>query len=488
MKAIAILSPGSAAGKSTLATALCRLLQRRGERVAPFAAEAESFAPYTTEDGAEIAYPQALQAWAAGLKPRPALNPVLYSPTAGPERAATLTGHPISTAALTENPTAFASQAWEAVTRTLTPLTKDYHWLVCDGFGSLGDRPLRDWDLGNVRLAEHLGAKILLVVDADHGGWLAAVLGTLDLLPESAQKRIAAVVLNRFRGDAASLERGAAYLQEKTGLALVGALPWFEELFPKPTSISLFSRRRRRSDIETSLSVVWLPHLSGFSDFDPLLVEPTVEVRFMHLHEDLGYPDAVILPRSRDWVADLNALHESGAAEQLTQYAAAGGTILGLCEGFQMLGRAIVSFQGLDDESDELAGLDLLPMTTIYTGERVDRQRTVTANAPQAGLPVTGRELRRGYTQILDPKAVDPLFEDAKLGLVSQNRAIWGSYLPGIFDSGPWRRAWLNGLRNQRGLPSLPTGIPDYQEHREILLDNLADWVEAKLDLSLLFD
>lgn len=489
MQAIAIVGTGNGSGKSLVAAAICRLLKRRGLRALPFAADAAPLSVYTTETGAEIAYAQALQAWAAGIKPRPELNPVIRQQDSESEgEEITIAGETLRPEILAENPDRVFQQAEIAISAALAQLETEADVLVCDGKGSVGDRLLWPWELNNFQVITQVGAKALLVVDADRGGWLTQIVGTLTVLEPTEREALVAIALNRFRGDRASFHRGAAWLRREVGLPLIGSLPWLQELLPSPDSIDLFARRRRRSDIETTIAVIWLPASDGFSDLDPLSAEPTVELQFLRPGQLIGYPDAVVLPRSRNLLKDLNALFRSGTAEQLRQYAAAGGTVLGLCEGFEMLGRSVILFQGLDnDDSEDLEGLELLPISTISTGETIERERIVTANQPQSGLPVTGRELRRGFTQILDNKAVDSLFEDNKLGLVSQNRQIWGSYIPDLFDSGPWRRAWLNNLRNQRGLSSLPTGIPDYQEHREILIDNLADHVAAHLDLSVLF-
>jgi adenosylcobyric acid synthase len=152
-----------------------------------------------------------------------------------------------------------------------------------------------------------------------------------------------------------------------------------------------------------------------------------------------------------------------------------------------MLGRQVVQLQGLDTASQELMGLDLLPISSITTGDWIDRERQATSNYPQAGLPVTSREFRQSYTQILDNQSVQSLFDDSKLGVVSSSQLVWGTYLTDIFDSSPWRRAWLNRLRHQRGLSSLPTGIPDYREHRDMLLDSLADDVAVNINLDRLW-
>lgn len=481
MDAIVFVGTGNAAGKTMLATALCRLLHQRGRRVAPFKPEGMTTIPYMTESGVEIDYFQALQAWAAAAEPNSAFNPVLRGLSGG--NRTLVAGQWLDLDPDRGDRHAYLAAAETAIAQALHSLShQHYTTLVADGAASPADRPLKGYDLNNFDLARRLDARVVLVVDADRGGWLGHVTGLLALLEPTDRDRISAFIINKYRGPRDLIQPGIDWLRERTGLPCLGAVPWIGDFFPSPDSIDLFARRRRRSDKETTIVAVRLPHMTHFSDLDPLAVEPTVEVRYVDLDGDLGYPDAAILPRTSDLAADLQALHSSGMAETLANYGAAGGTILGLGEGLQILGKSVVHFRGIDSDSVELMGIGLLPMATIVTAERVNRSRSVTSNYPTAGLPLTTQEVRCGYTQILDNDAVEPLFDDPKLGVVSSNHLVWGSYLPGVFDSGPWRRSWLNRLRHQRGLGSLPTGIPDYQEHREMLIDGLVAALAPHVD------
>lgn len=480
MDAIVFVGTGHAAGKTMLATALCRLLRQRGRRVAPFKPEGMGTLPYMTETGVEINYFQALQAWAAAAEPNPAFNPVLRG-VAGDRPL--VAGQRLDLDPDHGDRDAYLAAAEAAIAEALDTLRQQhYSTLVADGDASPADRPLHGYDLNNFDLARRLDARVVLVVDADRGGWLGHVTGLLALLDPADRDRIGAFIINKYRGPRPLIQPGIDWLRERTGLPCLGAIPWIGDFFPSPASIDLFARRRRSSDRETTVVAVRLPHMTHFSDLDPLAVEPTVDLRYIDLDGDLGYPDAAILPRTSNLTDDLQALHSSGMAETLTNYGAAGGTILGLGEGLQMLGKSVVHFRGIDSDSTELMGIGLLPVATIVTAEQVHRSRSVTSNYPTAGLPLTTQEVRCGYTQVLDNDGVEALFSDPKLGVVSTNHLVWGSYLPGVFDSGPWRRSWLNRLRHQRGLGSLPTGIPDYQEHREMLIDGLVTALAAHVD------
>ena len=215
-----------------------------------------------------------------------------------------------------------------------------------------------------------------------------------------------------------------------------------------------------------------------------LEAEPTVTVKYIGPKQSLGHPDAVILPGTKTTISDLLVLQQTGMAEEIKNYVAAGGTVMGVCGGFQMLGQILSDPEGIEGEQGRHEGLGLLPLKTVMTAQKIARQRQVSSALPQAGLPVIGYEIHQGRTQVLEEKKIKLLFDDPNLGVVSTDQSVWGTYLHGIFDNGPWRRAWLNHLRQQRGLISLPTGIPNYREQRETLLDSLADIVGESLDLS----
>jgi adenosylcobyric acid synthase len=342
-----------------------------------------------------------------------------------------------------------------------------------------------------MRVARHLNASTLLVVDIDRGGAFAHVVGTLELLEPEERALIKGVVINKFRGQRSLLQPGITWLEERTGIPVVGVIPWMDQVFPAEDSLDLLERNpRTKVGSEITIAVVRLPRISNFTDFDPLESEASVTVKYVTPTQSLGHPDAVILPGTKTTIADLLVLQKSGMATAIQNYAAAGGTVLGICGGFQMLGKILADPEGVEGQEGRYQGLNLLPLRTVITGNKVARQRLVTSNYPQVGLPVVGYEIHQGRSRLLESEegekasSFKPLFDDPGLGIVDVGQSIWGSYLHGLFDNGPWRRAWLNYLRQQRGLQALPTGIPNYREEREAVLNSLADIVEAHLDLS----
>ncbi|MBD2325738.1 cobyric acid synthase CobQ [Alkalinema sp. FACHB-956] len=485
MKAIMVVGTTSHAGKSLITTALCRILARRGWRVAPFKGQNMALNSYVTAGGGEIGHAQAVQAWAAGTNPWVEMNPILLKPQGDMTSQVILKGKAVGRVSAADYYEQFFDTGWQAIEESLRRLSEEFDFLVCEGAGSPAEINLKHRDLTNMRVAKYLQAPTLLVADIDRGGVFAHIVGTLELLDPDERDLITGFVINKFRGHRELLQPGIDWLEQRTGIPVVGVIPWLEEAFPAEDSLSLFDRRQSPNKNDINITVIRLPRISNFTDFDPLESEPSVTVRYVGLKGTLGHPDAVILPGSKTTIPDLIALHKSGMIEQIQEYVAAGGTVMGICGGYQMMGRVLADPEGVEGQEGRFPGLKLLPLKTVIAGQKIARQRNVTSNYPQEGLPVIGYEIHQGRTRVIEEEQdkVSALFDDANLGLVDETQSIWGTYLHGIFDNGSWRRAWLNRLRLQRGLRSLPTGVPNYREQREAYLDRLADAIEPHLNL-----
>ncbi len=490
MKAIMVVGTTSHAGKSLIVTALCRILARRGWRVSPFKGQNMALNAYVTLNGGEIGHAQAVQAWAADVTPCVEMNPILLKPQGDMTSQVILMGQAVGKVGAAEYYEQYFDRGWQAIEHCLNRLGHEFDLLVCEGAGSPAEVNLKHRDLTNMRVAKYLNAPTLLVVDIDRGGAFAHIIGTLELLDPDERALIKGIVINKFRGQRSLLQSGITWLEERTGIPVVGVIPWIEELFPAEDSLDLERSGKKKQGSEITIAIIRLPRISNFTDFDPLDAEPTVTVKYLMPNQPLGHPDAVIIPGTKTTIPDLLVLQKTGMATEIKNYAAAGGTLLGVCGGFQMLGQVLVDPDGIEGQAGQYKGLDLLPLKTWITSNKIARQRLVTSNYPQAGLPVAGYEIHQGRSRLLEldtgekESAYKPLCDDPGLGIVDVGQKIWGTYLHGLFDNGPWRRAWLNKLRHQRGLPSLPNGIPNYREQREALLNSLANLVEAHLDLS----
>ncbi len=488
MKAIMVVGTTSHAGKSFLTAALCRNLARHGWRVAPFKGQNMALNAYVTATGGEIAYAQAVQAWAAGIIPRVEMNPILLKPQGNMTSQVIIRGKALGTMSAMEYYEKYLDLGWQAIQDSLYRLSLEFDLIICEGAGSPAEINLKHRDLTNMRIAKHLNASTILVADIERGGVFAHIVGTLELLEPSERALIQGIVINKFRGHKELLTSGIEWLENRTGIPVLGVIPWVDNALPSEDSLDLLEGKTSAKTPDINIGVIRLPRISNFTDFDPLEAESSVGVTYISLRDSLGHPDALIIPGSKTSIADLMAMKKSGMAQQIKDYAAAGGTVIGICGGFQILGQRLIDPEGYEGEPGDYQGLGLLPVTTILSNNKIARQRQVFSHHPQAGLPVDGYEIHQGRTRI-PQKAQEvqhkyqPIFDDPSLGLVDESKSIWGCYLHGLFDNGPWRRSWLNHLRKQRGMSSLPTGISNYREQREMTLNSLAKLIQTHVDL-----
>ena len=486
-----VLGTSSGAGKSLMTAALCRVLRRRGETPLPFKGQNMSNNAWVDQAGGEMAYSQALQAWAAGLEPQCAMNPVLLKPQGDSTSEVIHLGQAVGSCRAEHYYRDWFRPGWAAIRSGLGDLQAAHPGgrLVLEGAGSPVEVNLQPRDLTNLRLAQYLRARCILVADIERGGVFAQLVGTLALLRPVERPLIRGLLINRFRGRRELFDEGRRWLEANTGIPVLGVMPWLDELFPPEDSLDLLERRGRKRGAELEIAVLKLPSLSNFSDLDPLEAEPSVQLRWVAPGEELGAPDAVVVPGSKQTLRDLEALQRTTLGAALQRYAGAGGPVFGLCGGLQLLGRELRDPEGLEGgRGGCVAGLDLLPLRTVFGGSKAMRQRSSPAlwppsqaATPQGGCSVVieGFELHRGTTSALEP--CQPLCHEQGLGWVSG--AVAGTYLHGVFESGPWRRRWLNTLRARQGLPLLSEQQPHHRRQREALLDRLADAFEQHVNL-----
>ena len=491
--ALMVLGTSSGAGKSLMTAALCRVLRRRGETPLPFKGQNMSNNAWVDQAGGEMAYSQALQAWAAGLEPECAMNPVLLKPQGDSTSELIHLGRSVGSARAEHYYRDWFKPGWQAIRQGLNALQTTYPngRLVLEGAGSPVEVNLQRRDLTNLRLAQYLKARCVLVADIERGGVFAQIVGTLNLLRPVERPLIKGLLINRFRGRRELFDEGQRWLEDNTDLPVLGVMPWLDELFPPEDSLDLLERRGRKRSAELEIAVLKLPSLSNFSDLDPLEAEPTVQLRWVAPGEELGSPDAVVIPGSKQTLRDLAAIHSRGLGAALHAYSAGGGHVFGICGGMQMLGEELCDPHGLEggapSSNSSQAGLCLLPLRTVFSADKALRQRSSAALWPGGcnSLKIEGFELHHGLTSA--PETCKPLCSDAELGWVmpfaEQGGLVAGTYLHGVFESGPWRRRWLNQLRERKGLPLLREDQPHHSRQREALLDRLADAFELHINL-----
>ena len=485
-----VLGTSSGAGKTLMTAALCRVLKRQGEQPLPFKGQNMSNNAWVDGAGGEMAYSQAMQAWAAGLEPCCAMNPVLLKPKGDSTSEVIHSGQSVGSARAEHYYRDWFRPGWQAIRSGLTELQQQWPEgrLVLEGAGSPVEVNLQRRDLTNLRLAQYLRANCLIVADIERGGVFAQIVGTLALLRPVERPLIKGILINRFRGRRELFDQGRVWLEDNTGVPVLGVMPWLNELFPPEDSLDLLERKPRRGATDLDIAVLRLPSLSNFSDLDPLETEATVQLRWVAPGEDLGVPDAVVIPGSKQTLRDLSAIRSSGLAEALQTYSSGGGHVFGICGGMQMLGQELEDPQGLEGgSSSRETGLGLLPLHTIFTDNKALRQRSSAARWPQGNSPLQleGFELHCGRTTASAP--CEPLCDGEGLGWAKHvgedGGLVAGTYLHGVFENGPWRRRWLNQLRAAKGLPPLTEQQPHHSRQREALLDRLADAFEEHINL-----
>ncbi len=455
----------SDAGKSTVVTALCRLQARAGIRVAPFKPQNMALNSAVTENGGEIGRAQAVQAQAAGIAPETDLNPVLLKPETDTGAQIIVDGRPVARMDARHYHD-YKTTAMQAVLAAYRRLQDRFDSIIVEGAGSPAEINLRDRDIANMGFAETADCPVVLVGDIDRGGVFAQLVGTLELLAPSERARIHGFIINRFRGDIALLEPGLDWLTQRTGIPVLGVLPWLPG-FHLEAEDAIATEQRTRDGASLKVVVPALPRISNHTDFDPLRLHPQVDLRFVGPGEAIPPADLIVLPGSKSVMADLRWLREQGWDEAIRRHLRYGGRLIGICGGFQMLGSMIHDPQGIEGTAGSLPGLDLLAMETTLEAEKCLRR--VSGRLAIDDAPVTGYEIHMGRTRgpALDQPAV--LLEHGEDGARSADDRILGTYLHGLFVSPEACSALLAwaGLRDPEPL--------DYAALRDREIDRLAD-------------
>lgn len=501
-KAIAVLGTGSDVGKSVIAAALCRLFVRAGIRVAPFKAQNMSNNSCVTKDGKELGRAQVLQAQACNLDPDADMNPILLKPESDRCAQIVVQGTVWGKSDAREYFT-YKAELATRVRESYDRLAGRYDVIVIEGAGSAAEMNLRDRDLANWSMVEFADAHVLLVADIDRGGVFAQIVGTLDLLAPEERARVLGVIVNKFRGDRTLFEDGVRFLQARTGLPVLGVVPMLRDfLVDQEDSVAVERTNQMPFDsAHINIAVVLLPRMSNFTDFKHLATESDVRLRYAVHPQDVAGADAVILPGSKNTMEDLRAVQRAGFPEALRRHVDSGGEIIGICGGFQMLGRALADPSGVES-GGAVSGLGLLDVSTVMrpikTTSLVEAHALHIPNGVED--PIRGYYIHMGATQrgndspcfrvSLRHESPDQGHPPAVSldGAVSHNGLVWGTYIHGLFDQPAFRRAWLNRIRLRKGWEahSIETSA-SISRRLDNELDRWADHVGCHLDLTPLF-
>lgn len=470
---------GSDVGKSTLVAGLTRAAKRRGIKVAPFKAQNMSNNAAACPNGGEIGRAQALQARGAGLMPHPDMNPVLLKPQSDRSAQVIVQGRAIGSLEAADYPKRRLLMM-DAVRDSFTRLAEDYELILVEGAGSPAEINLRDGDIANMGFACDLGVPVVLIGDIDRGGVIASLVGTKGVLTLEDAAMITGFIVNKFRGDPTLFDRGRREIVTRTGWTDYGLMLWQGACARLPAEDGVvLERGQTRAKADIVIAVPMLSRISNFDDLDPLKLEPAVELIFVPPGQSIPRnSDVIIIPGTKSTRADLSFLRAQGWDIDIAAHVRAGGHVLGLCGGYQMLGRSIHDVNGYDGDPGTSIGLGYLNIETFMTEQKIVRPARGIALSSHA--PVYGYEIHTGRTSGEGANHPFAQLATGNDGAISADGRVAGTYLHGLFSSDVFRRDWLNGLC------SGAASSLSYELAVEAALDELADACEMHLDVDAL--
>ncbi|PIE60358.1 MAG: cobyric acid synthase CobQ [Desulfobulbus propionicus] len=482
-KCISILGTGSDVGKSIVTTALCRILAQQGVRVAPFKSQNMSNNSGVTPEGLEMGRAQIVQAEAARIPPHVDMNPVLLKPTSDVGSQIVLNGR----AWLEATSKSFYEQKaylFQESCAALDRLRREYEVVVMEGAGSCAEVNLMKNDIVNLRAAAYADAPVVLVGDIDRGGIFAQMVGTLACIGQEDQQRIKGFIINRFRGDITLFQPGVAWIEQQTGKKVFGVLPWYKHFHIEAedaVTIESPPLYAKASGLP-AIGVIKLPHISNFTDFDPLLHIAELQLAYLQQPQELLDFKAIILPGSKSTRSDLDWLEKTGWTRHILAFADRGGHVLGVCGGYQMLGSLVHDPDGIEGHPGSTSGLGLLPVETVLKAPKT----TTLTDFSWQGKAGCGYEIHMGQTRLTAGRPAIMVHSrngaacDACDGCISENGRIIGTYLHGLFDSPDITEQWLASL----GLDMLKPGQLHGPSARDKAYDQLAEHAEKHLDVT----
>ena len=489
-KTLMIQGTASSVGKSIIVAGLCRIFRQDGFKVAPFKAQNMALNSFVTEEGGEIGRAQAVQAEAAGIEPSVHMNPVLLKPEAEASSQVIVLGKVVNNLEASQY-YSYAPNLLKIIRSSLNRLRSAYDIIVIEGAGSPAEINLKKQEIVNMRIAKMADAPVLLVGDIDRGGIFASLIGTLELLTKSERACIKGLIINKFRGDLKLLKSGLDVLEKRTGKPVLGVIPYFRDVaVAQEDSVYLGERQAKSNNGTADIAVIHLPHISNYDDFDPL-EEQHCTVRYVTRALELGNPDLIILPGTKSTIADLIYIQQQGLAQAIIRQAKSGTPVIGICGGYQMLGKSIHDPYKIESRQSSIAGLGLLDITTIFNHDKTTTQIKASVIANEGllkeikGTEVTGYEIHMGQTSNHKCQPVLQILEtpqgkaDYLDGAISSNGLIFGTYIHGLFHNSKFTHLLLNKLRHLRKLPTYQAISINKQE----MYDKLADAIRQNLNM-----
>ena len=498
-KSIMILGTSSGVGKSVTVTAICRILKNSGEKPVPFKGQNMSNNAWVDLNGGEMAYSQALQAFAAGLSPSSLMNPVLLKPNGDSTSEVIHLGKRKGITTAINYYKNWFDSGWDAIKRSIKIILENdpNQRLIIEGAGSPVEMNLIHRDLTNLRIAKYLEADCILVADIEKGGVFAQIIGTLELMQPEERRLIKGIIINRFRGDLSLFSEGKKWIEKKTNIPILGILPMLDDKLPPEDSLDLLDSKFDKEQFDLKVGIIKFPSISNFSDLHPLENENSIQLRWVRKSENLKIFDFIILPGSKQTIKDLLFLEESGLSREIRSYSLSKGNIVGICGGLQMLGESLkdphLKEGSINYLKKEMDGLGILPIKTIFNKSKQTRQVRCNSLWP-CESNINGFEIHNGESvlSLKDNEAKTlPLFDKNNLGWYSENNeggSTVGTYIHGIFENDLWRESYINLIRQKKGLPLLDKGRKNYKIKRDSIIENLAFQFKKYINLSELLN
>lgn len=501
-RAIMVCGTGSHVGKSVIVAGLCRIFRQDGFRVAPFKSQNMALNSFVTEEGAEMGRAQVVQALAAGIKPHVDMNPILLKPSSDTGAQVIVLGKPVANMEA-QKYDEYKKEVLGIATEAFWRLSRQYEIIVMEGAGSPAEINLKE-DIANIKMAIVAKAPVILVGDIDLGGVFSWLYGTVQLLPEDQRRLVKGFIINKFRGDLEILRPGLKMIEQKTNIPVLGVIPYIQALqIDEEDSVacSRFSSplfKTEKTPNRIKIEVLYLPHISNFTDFDPLNRHPWVQLRYVRPGDSFSEADVIIIPGTKNTIGDLKFLYEQGYADLIINMARRGVFVIGICGGYQMLGQTVADPEGHESGQKSINALGLLPITTIFRPGKITSQvkAVSTGRLPffTKGREVTGYEIHMGQSDYIGQ--VEPLFHIQRNsthsllqrfpdGAMSQKNNVLGTYLHGLFDNTDFTISFLRFVANKRKIRL--RGMPDYGFDLEAEFDRLANIIRNQVDMKRIY-
>ncbi|SES63771.1 cobyric acid synthase [[Clostridium] polysaccharolyticum] len=499
-KSLMIQGTMSNAGKSLLVGGLCRVLKQDGYKVAPFKSQNMALNSFITEDGLEMGRAQVMQAEAAGIKPTVQMNPILLKPTNDVGSQVIVNGEVIGNMSAMDyykNKPKFIPDIMKAYHQ----LEEEYDIIVLEGAGSPSEINLKENDIVNMGMAKLAKAPVLLVGDIDRGGVFAQLIGTLVLLEKEELSYVKGLVINKFRGDKEILMPGIRMLEERGQKKVLGVMPYVYVDIDDEDSLSERFRKKDASGL-IDIAVIRFPRISNFTDFNPFECFDEVSLRYIKSPDQLGNPDIILLPGTKNTIEDLLWMRQNGLEAKILQHAKAGKIIFGICGGYQMLGQSIRDPEGVEHKG-EVRGMELLPIRTVFSAEKTRTRVAGTFGNVEgilkslSGIPIEGYEIHMGTSELeADGKSLTSLTDmtvqtedtiDCGKADGTQKENVYGSYVHGIFDAPETAKGIVAAVLKEKGLDASNVQAFQMQEYKERQYDLLADAVRKNMDMETIY-